>query len=58
MFRKHDGREKSSIYLIQRNVLLLSVMMCRIFVTSVSAPGGQFSTSLSNSGEFIPIART
>jgi len=35
----------------------LSVRLCRQRVTSVSAPLGQFSTSSSSSGEFIPIPR-
>ena len=37
---------------------LLSVIICNILVTSVSAPEGQFSTSLSSSAECIPMART
>lgn len=35
----------------------LSVRLCRQRVTSVSAPLGQFSTSRSSSGEFMPIPR-
>lgn len=35
----------------------LSVRLCRHRVTSVSAPLGQFSTSRSSSGEFMPIPR-
>lgn len=35
----------------------MSVRLCRQRVTSVSAPLGQFSTSRSSSGEFMPIPR-
>jgi len=42
----------------QTAVAPLSVRMWMIRVTSVSAPRGQFSTSSSSSGEFIPIPFT
>lgn len=35
----------------------LSVRLCRQRVTNVSAPLGQFSTSSSSSGEFMPMPR-
>lgn len=38
-------------------ILPLSVRMCRQRVTRVSAPLGQFSTSSSSSGDFMPIPR-
>lgn len=40
-----------------RGMAPLSVRLCRHRVTSVSAPLGQFSTSSSSSGEFMPIPR-
>lgn len=42
----------------KQQYILLSVTMCSTLVTNVSAPAGHFSTNWSNSGEFIPIART
>jgi hypothetical protein len=36
----------------------LSVRMCITLVTNVSAPLGQLSTNVNNSGDFIPIPFT